>query len=317
MNFVSWQFFVFLAVFFIIFFLLPRKFQWISLLAANVVFYVFAGWQYALFQLFTIASTYLCALWMGARYSKRDRRIEQGFDTKDAKRAYKNHVEKGNHWICVLGVVLNLAVLFLLKYYNFFGTTLFSWFGKAASFPRLNLLLPIGISFYTFSSLGYLIDVYREMFGAEKNPLKFTAVISFFPVVLQGPICSYQELSTQIVTGFEFSSTNAWAGFKRMVLGFLKKIVIADLLGVAVSSIWSNYASESGFVFFVGTIFMRSSFMPILVVIWTFLLVSALLWALLCLKTLNFPIYLIPSANFGGFGTLLWERGSATIFITH
>jgi alginate O-acetyltransferase complex protein AlgI len=252
MNFVSWQFLFFLAAFFCFFFLTPKKYQWLVILVANVVFYICAGWKYALFLLFTMVTTYLCALWIGQRNVKRDKRLEQGFSTREEKQRFNHRVDIANHWICALGVVLNIGVLFTLKYVNFFGSAIFGWLGKSDQFQPMDFLLPIGISFYTFSSLGYLIDVYREMLPAEKNPLKFVAVISFFPVVLQGPICSYGDLSRQIIAGFEFSPSAAWAGFKRMVLGYLKKIVIADLIGIAVGTIWNNQTDETGFVFFLG-----------------------------------------------------------------
>lgn len=254
MSFVSIAFIVFILAFLLVYFLVPKKIQWIIILIGNIIFYLFAGLLYSLFLLSSILTTYLASLWIGFRNEKTNVKISQNEYDKDKKRNIRKKVSAGNQWIVAAGIVLNIAVLFVFKYGNTLLNITNTFFGLDM-LGNFKFVLPIGISFYTFSSMGYLIDTYRETIVPEKNPLKYAAYISFFPIVLEGPLCSYSDVGQQILKGHDFDSTNAFNGFKRIVFGFFKKIVIADMIGIAAASIWANYQDYNGLFIFCGAVF--------------------------------------------------------------
>lgn len=233
---------------------MPKKWQWIIILIGNVVFYLFAGFEFLLFLVFSIVSTFLLSLWINKRNQKTNDTLENSDFEKEDKKKIKKKNTVGNQWIVALGIILNLALLVVAKY----GNTVLDAFRLLSNEDFLGsfkFILPIGLSFYTFSSIGYLIDSYREVAIPEKNIFKYAAFISFFPIVLQGPLCSYSDVGKQVIESHDFDPKNAISGFKRMILGFFKKIVIADLIAVAVSSLWANYTEYSGLVVFLGAVF--------------------------------------------------------------
>lgn len=227
-----------------LYFLIPKKWRWIVLLVANIVFYLMAGWQYAFYLLFTSLSVWGAAFLIHRNRYKADR------EPDDHKT--KSYLFWGKFAV-VATIILNLGILFVLKYLEWTTGIFNSLFNT--SLPVIHLVVPLGISFYTFSSLGYLIDVYREEYEPEKNYFKLFTAISFFPTVLQGPICSFGDLLPQVAEGHDFDKEEAWWGFKRMVLGFFKKIVIADLIAIPTAYIFDNYASLGGGICLLGGVF--------------------------------------------------------------
>ena len=148
-----------------------------------------------------------------------------------------------------LALVLNFGILAFLKYYNFFAGSLndlFGSFGASFSAPTLKLFLPIGISFYTFQSMGYVIDVYRENNVAERNIFKLALFVSFFPQIIQGPISIYDQLAEQLYKPHDFSFTRFKHGAELMLWGFFKKLVIADRAVTIINSVTDGYSDFGG-----------------------------------------------------------------------
>lgn len=262
MVFTSLTFLIFALVLFFVYYLVPKKFQWIVLLVGSLLFYFYSGWKYFIFLIGTIISFYLLGLWLGHVSNKEENKIallKEKIEDKEVFKEERNKIRlKANTLrkvICALGVVVALSALFLVKYFNFFGSIFTSLFLKDKAFAGLNLIVPIGLSFYLFSSMGYLIDVSRGVHQPEKNIFKFALFVSFFPTVLQGPICTYSELSNELYTGHELSSENVRNGFRRVLFGFMKKVLIADLIGVAVSTVFNNSGDYHGFILFVIIVF--------------------------------------------------------------
>ena len=119
-------------------------------------------------------------------------------------------------------------------------------FGVAFSAPTLKLVLPLGISFYTFQSMGYIVDVYREKTAAQRNPFKLLLFVSFFPQIIQGPISIYDQLAHQLFEPHEFSFTRMKHGMELILWGFFKKLVIADRAAVLISAVEKDYAQYNG-----------------------------------------------------------------------
>ncbi len=157
------------------------------------------------------------------------------------EKALKGRFKQRKKWIVALVLFVNFGILAALKYRNFAADNMNLLFGT--HFSSAKLLLPLGISFYTFQSMGYLIDVYRGKYAPDRNPFRFALFVSFFPQILQGPIGRYDRLASQLYGQKSFSLTRIERGLQLMLWGYFKKIVIADRAAVVVSEVFGNYQS--------------------------------------------------------------------------
>lgn len=157
--------------------------------------------------------------------------------------------ERAGRW-CVAGcAVLNLGILFFFKYFAFAADSavkLFSLFHISVNPPVFDVLLPVGISFYTFQALGYLFDVSRREIKAEKNLLRYALFVSFFPQLVAGPIERSKNLMGQIYEPHRFDSRRVKDGLLLMGWGFFQKLVIADRIAILVTAVYDEYVSYSG-----------------------------------------------------------------------
>ena len=252
MSYTSFAFFMSLAAVSLVYFLFPvKKYQWTVLLAASYVFYLMAGYRYAAFIVITTISTYLAALFIDkiAAKGKEELKAHKADWDKEQKKQYKAALKRKKQGIMLAAAVLNLGILAFLKYYNFFAGSLndlLAASGAAFSAPTLNLFLPLGISFYTFQSVGYVVDVYREKIRAEKNPAKLALFVSFFPQIIQGPISFYDQLATQLYEPHRFDFTRCKHGGELILWGLFKKLVIADRAYIAIKTVLDDYAGFGG-----------------------------------------------------------------------
>lgn len=153
-----------------------------------------------------------------------------------------------------LAVILNIGMLFFFKYWNSIAS-LVNQATHTEKLPILDLLLPLGISFYIFQSIGYVIDVYRGQYEAEKNPFRFALFVSFFPQMVQGPISRFGSLGKQLETPQDFSFDNIKAGLQLAMWGCFKKLIVADRAAVLVESVFANYQQYDGAIILLGVIF--------------------------------------------------------------
>lgn len=252
MNYTSLNFILFVALTVLVYFLFPfKKQKWTVLLVASYVFYLFAGYKYVAFILFTTVSTYLFALWInriGVKSKETLKLNKQTWD-RDKKKKFKNSVKHKKRLVMALVLVVNFGILAFLKYYNFFAGSLndvMGMFGIGFSAPTLKLFLPLGISFYTFQSMGYIVDVYREKVAPEKNIAKLALFVSFFPQIIQGPISFYDQLAHQLYEPHKFDFTRFKYGMELILWGFFKKLIIADRAVVAINTVTADYAAYNG-----------------------------------------------------------------------
>lgn len=252
MQYTSFQFLLFVGITALIYFTIPaKKYQWTVLLAASYYFYLCAGYKYAAFLVTTTVLTYLTALFL-------DNITIQGKQTLDAhktewdkvqKKEYKNTLKKKKQLVATIAVVINLGILAFLKYYNFFAGNLDGLFlrvGLDCSLPALKLMLPLGISFYTFQSVGYVLDVYHEKIAAERNLGKLALFVSFFPQIIQGPISFYDQLAHQLYEPHTVNFTRFKHGSELILWGFFKKLVIADRAVIALNTVLDDYTVYGG-----------------------------------------------------------------------
>lgn len=256
MAYTTITFLIFALIVVIAYFVFPvKKYQWTVLLAASYVFYLWASWRVVAFLLITTFTVYLAALAMYQNSEKARETValhKKEWD-REQKKQYKEEMKKKRRRILVLVLVLNFGILGFLKYFNLLAGGLNSVLcaaGLSEPIPALQLFLPLGISFYTFQSTGYLIDVYREKFEPERNPAKFALFVSFFPQIIQGPISFYDQLAHQLYAEHKFEYKNLKHGIELIIWGYLKKMVIADRAVLLINTVTADYTQYNGTVIF-------------------------------------------------------------------
>jgi D-alanyl-lipoteichoic acid acyltransferase DltB (MBOAT superfamily) len=261
MLFTSLSFVLFLIATVVFYYLLPNKAKWPWLLVSSLVFYALADVRYLFFILLTALSVYGVALRLTAINQRQKDYIKshKGQLTKEEKQAYKSKM-KAKKWRWLLLVLfLNLGILAFTKYTNFAITNVNKLLSDAASLKTVDLIVPMGISFYTFQSLGYVIDVYRDKQQAQRNPFKFLLFVSFFPQLVQGPISRYGDLAPTLFEGHRFERKNVSYGAMRILWGYFKKVVLADRMLVAVKTLVLPGA-EGGYEYFGAYVFVAMLF---------------------------------------------------------
>lgn len=251
MTFNSLNFFIFFPVVAILYFAIPKKYQWVFLLASSYFFYVFANYKFAFFLISTTVTTFYAGTCIGKINDRLKTTLAENKDTysKEQIKAWKASCKKRKKQIVALVLLLNFGILVFLKYFNFLSKSMngmFAFFHSSASFPVLKLILPLGISFYTFQAMGYLIDVYRGKYKPERNLAKLALFLSFFPQIMEGPIGRYNDLAEQLYQGHDFDYNNAKFGLQLMLWGYFKKVVIADRAGILVDTVYKSYQNYSG-----------------------------------------------------------------------
>lgn len=250
MSIISLSFILFLLAIVFLYFCLPKKCQWVVLLVSSCAFYLSFGPKYFLTILFTSMSIFLSSNYMeNLKKRQKDQIKKIDNPTREEKKTIKKLFAKKRKMALCLTLVMNFGLLAFFKYTPFLSeqvnniSILFSQ-GPILKVPEI--IAPLGISFYTFQSTGYLIDVYWEKYEAEKNPFKFFLFTSFFPQIIQGPINRYDLLNHQFHTPHSFDYKNFSFGCQRMLWGFFKKVLIADRLSFYVSDVFDNFSEYSG-----------------------------------------------------------------------
>ena len=239
MLFNSFEFLVFLPIVFLLYWFVFRGRLWQNLLvvAASYIFYGWWDWRFLLL----IALTSLCSYGSGLL-----------LEHYEGQRRKQQLVSASN-------IVLNLGILGVFKYYNFFVENLDALFGALGwhlDWVTMNIILPVGISFYTFQALSYTIDVYQKKLPATHDPVEFFAYISFFPQLVAGPIERATNLLPQFQQQRHFDYAKAVDGCRQILWGFLKKLVIADNCATVVNEYWGQYADLPGLtLFLLGVLF--------------------------------------------------------------
>lgn len=242
MSFNSVHFFIFFPLVTLIYFILPRKIRWIWLLFSSYYFYMSWNPTYSLLLAFSTIITYLSGLLIDSSNSIKDNKKSKQLKT---------------FWL-ILSFIINLGILFLFKYFNFFSNTLVKLGEISGIFitsPVFDILLPVGISFYTFQALSYTVDVYRGDIPCEKSLGKYALFVSFFPQLVAGPIEKSKNLLYQFNESYEFDYDRIKRGLIRMLWGFFKKIFIADRLAILVNTVYNSPSDYFGFEIIIATIF--------------------------------------------------------------
>lgn len=224
MQFLSYYFIILWVLAFAIYYLFPKKMQWYALLAASLLFYVIGSQEIPYALLLTAAATYLCGLYLKKSLKMQKEEQAQCGD-KEQKKAVKLAFEKKRKRVQIIYFALNLGLLAFHKYTG-------------------NIIMPIGVSFYTLTAMSYVIDVGRENCEAETDFLKILLFLSYFPAITQGPFHRFTHMKEQFEAEHEFHYEKMLRGIQRFVWGAFKKLVIADRIGIFVDRVFSGGISE-------------------------------------------------------------------------
>ncbi|MBQ8423384.1 MAG: MBOAT family protein [Coprobacter sp.] len=237
MLFNSLEFLLYLPIVFSLYWFVFNQIHWqnVLIVIASYIFYGYWDWRFLLL----IATTTIFSFTAGV--------LIERFETRRTLRKV----------ISGLNIIINLLILCIFKYYDFFVESfveLFSNFNIKINWTTLNLVLPVGISFYTFQALSYSIDVYKKKLPACRDVIAFSAYISFFPQLVAGPIERATNLLPQFYKSRHFDYNQAILGARQILWGFFKKIVIADGAATIIDNIWCNIESYNSTTLIIGAI---------------------------------------------------------------
>ena len=231
MLFNSFNFFIFFAVFYSLFLIISQKHKAKLFLIASICFYLAFGPKYIVLLSFLVITDFYCGKIIHYKKTKQEKTL-----------------------FLAVALIANLGILFVFKYIGFFGDVL-SAFSSNNSLGSLSLILPIGLSFYTFQGLSYVIDIYRKQTKPENNFIIFALYVSAFPQLVAGPIERAKHLIPQLKKEFSFSQVPLREASFLILIGLLKKIVIADNLGIVVDKVYAAPESYVGSVLALATLF--------------------------------------------------------------
>ena len=238
MLFNSIEFTIFLPVIFVLYWFVTNKnlkLQNLLLLSASYFFYAWWDWRFLSLIIFSSTIDYIVGLKLLESTDERKRKI-----------------------LLLTSIFVNIGFLGFFKYFNFFSESFvqaFTLLGQPFEASRLNIILPVGISFYTFQTLSYTIDVYRRKIEPTKDIIAFFSFVSFFPQLVAGPIERATNLLPQFYKKRNFDYLKAVDGLKQILWGLFKKVVIADNCAIIANDIFANYASYSGSTLVLGAVF--------------------------------------------------------------
>ena len=227
----------------------PQKHRWKLLLAASYAFFWSFSGKLLVYLLLTTFSVHYFGLWLDLIWTQQKSALAEA--EKSEKKAIRARFQRSRRQILLLAVVLQIGTLIVLKYTAFFGGNLNTLLEAMNLAPRLAIpkyVLPIGISFYTLQAVSYLTDVYRGSIPADRNLGRLALFMAFFPQIVEGPICRYQQTAQQLWESPGLRWQNLTMGLQRITFGVMKKVVIADRLNLLIKTVFADYASYDGTV---------------------------------------------------------------------
>jgi D-alanyl-lipoteichoic acid acyltransferase DltB (MBOAT superfamily) len=256
MTFIQLEFVAFLAISVALFYICPVKHRWKMLLAISIVFYAIAGVKYLPFIFVTSFSVFLAGRKIGRIYENLNEELENDktLDRK-AKKAKKDAAKQYAKKFLIACLVFNLALLCISKYTKFLVNPIndfLQMLGSGATFSAAMIIVPLGISYYTFSTLSYLLDVFWKKVDYETNYARFLLYAIYFPHILQGPIERYGRLGQRLKQEMRFDYHRCAYGLQLMLWGYFKKLVIADRLNIFIQSVYGvEQGMNGGFVYII------------------------------------------------------------------
>ena len=251
MSFVSYEFMAFVAVLAFVYYLVPRRAQWIVLLVGSAWFYYVCDAAQAIYIAAAIVITYVWSLLIYRMIENEEAHIASLGDdvSRKEKRQHRISFRKKRNCVLAVGIVLLLALLVGTKYLGFILGNIPIFGGTGDMFT--DVAIPLGISFFTLQTIGYLVDISRGLISPERNILRLALFIAFFPQLVQGPISRFSELSETLGREHDFNAQNMVFAIERILWGFFKKLVIADRALIYVQEVVNDVPDYRGGMAFI------------------------------------------------------------------
>lgn len=246
-------FFIFLPIIVLIYHFTPSKKRWFVLLLASYFFFITLSHFLIIYLFIATIWIYVLGLCIEKLQIKRNEIIKQceKSERKNIKKTYQILQRR----YLILGVVGLIGLLIILKYSDFIGTNVNYVLEKVNySIPIYHFMVPIGISFYSLQGVSYLVDIYREKIKADHHVGRLALYMSYFPQLMEGPICRYEQTAMSLFEGKDLTSMNIRFGMQRILYGLIKKIVIADRLNPFISQVFKHYDQFDGGMMFLAMI---------------------------------------------------------------
>ncbi len=253
MSITSLTFLAFVALAVGLYYAAPRRYRWVALLLASAAYYLICDFRLAGWFVLTSLSIWGCGLLIGRQEAAYQRRLSagEGLD-REARRALKKKNARTKTAYAWLAAAFNLAIWFAFKFTDLIIAAVNRRF--SASFSLLGLALPLGISFYTFQAISYVVDVSKGKCPVQRNYFKLALWLGFFPQMLQGPFCRYSETAEQLYTPHDLQYENLRSGAQLMLWGYFKKMVIADRAAQIVQTVFGQPAQYRGAALVIGAL---------------------------------------------------------------
>ncbi len=227
--------------------LMPKRAKKFFLLAASMGFFWLISGKLILFLLFTILSVHHFALWLDRINGQKNAALKEA--EKENRKEVKRLFQKKSRLVLSFAVIIHIGALLAIKYSPFFTgniNSILRFFGSSLILEIPKFVMPVGISFFTLQAVSYLVDVYRGVVPADENIFRLGLFISFFPQIVEGPICRYGQTANELWNVKKIDYNNLLLGLTRILYGYMKKLVVADRLNPLVQELFNNYKNYSG-----------------------------------------------------------------------
>lgn len=254
MSYTSFAFAFFCFALLFVYYIIPKKCQWIVLLIGSIIFYLFSGLKYILYVLVTAFVTYTVAITIynsRKKFAQKLPELKKTLSEEELQQKVKNNENRSKAFM-LFAVMVDLGILIILKYLDFIISNINAFLPTETVLSLFHFVLPLGLSFYTFSAVGYVVDVNRGKYEPERNFAKFFLYLTFFPQIIQGPIPKFDKLGLQLFAEHKVNFENLRNGYQLVLWGLFKKLVIADNMAVIVSTMLKNALVLSGLDLWLG-----------------------------------------------------------------
>lgn len=252
MTYLSITFIIFLIITMLLYYIFPKRIRWIILLAASAMFYLYAGYDKLLIVMITSLIIWLASWAINGQYREADRQIvEKELTGKEKAAMLAKYKRKCRNLFLIPTLCLVIGVLCYCKFATIIEDALWQAFTLYISW---DVVVPLGISYYTFSSVGYLLDVYWRKEGHIGNYFKFLLCLLYFPQIVQGPIARYNRLEKELFREYSFDFKQVCFGIQLMLYGYAKKMILADRLALYTSKVFGNLQSYEGLVILIAVL---------------------------------------------------------------
>lgn len=235
---------------------MPQKAKKYYLLAASMIFYWLISGKLILFLLITVMAVHHFALWLDRIRAQKDAAIKEC--EKEERKKLKKTFQKKSRIVLGFAAVVHIGALLIIKYSPFFTenvNSLLKLFNSQTVLEIPKFIMPIGISFFTLQAVSYLVDVYRGVSKADDNIFRLALFMSFFPQIVEGPICRYEQTAPQLWSVKKIDYQNFTLGITRVLYGYMKKLVVADRLNPLIQEVFDNYDNYDGGIIALAALF--------------------------------------------------------------